>query len=53
MIINTCLERAPAIILIEPREAGNIGSTARAMMNFGMTDLKLLQGKWHRVQTIF
>ncbi len=51
MIINTCLERAPAIILIEPREAGNIGSTARAMMNFGMTDLRLVRPKTHWLET--
>jgi TrmH family RNA methyltransferase len=27
------------IILVEPREAGNVGATARVMKNFGFTDL--------------
>lgn len=27
------------IVLVEPREAGNVGAVARAMKNFGLTDL--------------
>src|ERR1051326_9636548 len=27
------------IVLVEPREAGNVGAAARAMKNFGFTDL--------------
>ena len=31
-----------AIILVEPKGSGNIGSIARAMMNFGFSDLRLV-----------
>jgi len=51
MIIKTSLQSAPAIILIEPRESGNIGATARAMMNFGMKDLRLVRPKDHWLET--
>ena len=27
------------IVLVEPREAGNVGAAARVMKNFGFTDL--------------
>jgi tRNA (cytidine32/uridine32-2'-O)-methyltransferase len=30
------------IVLVEPREAGNVGAAARAMKNFGFTDLTLV-----------
>jgi tRNA/rRNA methyltransferase len=33
---------APAIILVEPQLGENIGSVARAMLNFGLTDLRLV-----------
>lgn len=33
---------APAIILVNPQMGENIGATARAMMNFGFTDLRLV-----------
>ena len=33
---------APAIILVEPQLVENIGMTARAMMNTGLTDLRLV-----------
>ena len=41
-------DRKPAIILIEPQMGENIGAAARAMMNFGLTDLRLVQprGGW-------
>jgi len=32
----------PAIILVEPQLAENIGATARAMLNCGLTDLRLV-----------
>ena len=35
-------ERTPAIILVEPQLAENIGMTARAMANFGLSDLRLV-----------
>ncbi len=31
-----------SVVLVEPREGGNIGSTARAMMNMGLQRLKLV-----------
>ncbi|HEX8400301.1 MAG TPA: RNA methyltransferase [Allosphingosinicella sp.] len=33
---------APAIILVRPQLGENIGKTARAMLNFGLTDLRLV-----------
>ncbi|MEC8180597.1 MAG: TrmH family RNA methyltransferase, partial [Pseudomonadota bacterium] len=32
----------PAVILVEPQLGQNIGATARAMMNCGLTDLRLV-----------
>ena len=32
----------PAIILVNPQMGENIGATARAMLNFGLTDLRLV-----------
>ncbi len=32
----------PAIILVRPQLADNIGATARAMLNFGLTELRLV-----------
>ena len=34
---------APAIILVDPQLAENIGTTARAMLNCGLTDLRLVR----------
>ena len=34
---------APAIVLVEPQLGENIGTTARAMANFGLTDLRLVR----------
>jgi tRNA/rRNA methyltransferase len=34
---------APAVLLIEPQLPENIGATARAMMNCGLTDLRLVR----------
>jgi len=36
---------APAVILVEPQLAENIGSAARAMMNTGLSDLRLVDPK--------
>jgi tRNA/rRNA methyltransferase len=33
----------PAIVLVEPQLGENIGTTARAMANFGLTDLRLVE----------
>lgn len=33
---------APAIVLVRPQLGANIGSCARAMLNFGLTDLRLV-----------
>jgi len=33
----------PAIILVEPQLGENIGATARAMLNFGLVDLRLVR----------
>ena len=35
----------PAVILVEPQLAENIGTAARAMMNTGLTDLRLVDPK--------
>ena len=34
---------APAVILVRPQLGVNIGAVARAMMNFGLTDLRLVR----------
>ena len=35
----------PAIILVRPQLGDNIGTVARAMLNFGLTDLRLVNPK--------
>ncbi|TCD05122.1 RNA methyltransferase [Erythrobacteraceae bacterium CFH 75059] len=35
-------DRAPAIVLVRPQLGENIGKAARAMLNFGLTDLRLV-----------
>ena len=35
-------EAGPAIVLVSPQLGQNIGATARAMLNFGLTDLRLV-----------
>ena len=37
--------RPPAVILVEPQLAENIGMTARAMANFGLSELRLVNPK--------
>ena len=34
---------SPAVILVEPQLGENIGTAARAMLNFGLTDLRLVR----------
>ena len=36
------MSRAPAIVLVRPQLGENIGKAARAMLNFGLTDLRLV-----------
>ena len=38
----TALSPPPAIVLVRPQLAANIGKAARAMLNFGLTDLRLV-----------
>ena len=35
-------QRSPAIVLVAPQLAENVGTAARAMANFGLTDLRLV-----------
>ena len=35
--------RGPTVVLIEPQLGENIGTTARAMFNFGLDDLRLVR----------
>ena len=39
---STTASGAPAIILVKPQLGENIGFAARAMANFGLTDLRLV-----------
>ncbi|WP_418285307.1 RNA methyltransferase [Halorubrum sp. DTA46] len=34
--------RKPVVVVVEPETPGNVGTIARAMKNFGLTDLKLV-----------
>ena len=47
---RTSIEGGPAIILVRPQLAVNIGMCARAMANFGLSDLRLVQPRegWPR-----
>lgn len=40
---RSILTGGPAIILVVPQLGENIGATARAMLNFGLTDLRLVR----------
>ncbi len=42
-----------AIVLVEPREPGNIGAAARAMANMGLSRLVLVRPPEHRVPEAF
>lgn len=39
---NPLPTQRPAVVLVEPQGGGNIGSVCRAMLNFGATDLRLV-----------
>ena len=39
-------------MLVEPQEAGNVGAAARAMKNFGFTDLWIVGGKTERTDNV-
>jgi tRNA/rRNA methyltransferase len=45
---------APAIVLVEPQLADNIGMAARAMLNFGLTEMRLVRprGTWLNAKAI-
>lgn len=45
-----CLEGGPAVVLVRPQLAVNIGMCARAMANFGLSDLRLVSPRdgWPR-----
>ena len=36
------IERQPVIILVRPQMGENIGAAARAMLNFGLTDMRIV-----------
>jgi tRNA/rRNA methyltransferase len=40
------------IVLVEPKEAGNVGAAARAMKNFGFTDLWIVGSHEERVDDV-
>jgi len=40
------------VVLVEPHEAGNVGAAARAMKNFGFTDLWIVGGKTERTDNV-
>jgi tRNA/rRNA methyltransferase len=44
----------PAIVLVEPQLGENIGAAARAMANFGLTDLRLVRPRdgWPNAQAV-
>ena len=45
---------APAVVLVEPQLGENIGAAARAMLNFGLTEMRLVapRGAWPNHQAI-
>jgi tRNA/rRNA methyltransferase len=42
---TTVFEGAPAVVLVQPQLGENIGMVARAMLNCGLTDLRLVKPK--------
>ncbi len=44
----------PAVILVRPQLGENIGTAARAMLNFGLTDLRLVRPRdgWPNVKAV-
>ena len=51
---GTALTGAPAVILIDPQLGENIGMVARAMLNFGLSDLRLVRPRdpWPNAKAI-
>jgi tRNA/rRNA methyltransferase len=45
---------APVVILVRPQLGENVGAAARAMLNFGLTDLRLVQPQcgWPNVKAV-
>jgi tRNA/rRNA methyltransferase len=45
---------APAVILVRPQLGENVGTTARAMLNFGLTELRLVAPKcgWPNIKAL-
>ena len=45
---------APVVILVRPQLGENVGTTARAMLNFGLTELRLVEPKcgWPSVKAL-
>ena len=41
-VVDTAKQAAPIVILVRPQLGQNIGATARAMLNFGLTELRLV-----------
>lgn len=51
---ENAMSTPPAIILVQPTLGENIGAAARAMMNFGLSDMRLVQpkGDWPNQKAI-
>jgi tRNA/rRNA methyltransferase len=43
--LASALPTGPAIVLVEPQLAENVGSVARAMANFALSDLRVVRGR--------
>ena len=52
--VHTTALRGPSMILVRPQLGENIGSAARAMLNFGITDLRLVNPRdgWPNVKAV-
>ena len=48
------LAAGPAIVLVAPQMGENIGAAARAMLNFGLTDLRLVRPRdgWPNIKAV-
>lgn len=46
--VSSADRQSPAVVLVEPQLGENIGAAARAMLNFGLTDMRLVapRGDW-------
>jgi tRNA/rRNA methyltransferase len=51
---RTCGPSAPAVILVRPQLGENLGAAARAMLNFGLTELRLVRPQcgWPNVKAV-